>query len=36
MKRSSHPADIDEEQKLDRELLKELAKALEILQNLED
>jgi len=36
MERSSRPADIEEEQKLDRELLRELAKALEFLQNLED
>ena len=36
MERSSRPADIEKEQKLDRELLRELAKALEFLQNLED
>ena len=36
MKCSSRPADIEEEQKFDREIMKELIKVLEVLQNLED
>jgi len=36
MKNSSRPADIEKEQKVDRALVAELAKVLEILENLED